>query len=196
MIELDSVIKEFLVESYENLDQLDRDLVALEQDPHNRERLSSIFRTIHTIKGTCGFFGFSKLESISHVGENLLSRMRDGQLLLNADITSVLLALVDAVREILGHIERSGQEGDGNYERLVQTLVLAQESPSMQPAASQAVESRVEEPLAATAHPVPASAVDTVALKDVCARAAERKPAATGDLPALLAEHNATETAV
>lgn len=78
MSELDPIVREFLVESYENLDQLDRDLVTLEKDPGNHDRLASIFRTIHTIKGTCGFFGFSKLESVTHVGENLLSRLRDG----------------------------------------------------------------------------------------------------------------------
>src|SRR5262249_6687837 len=77
---LKDLIKDFLVESYENLDQLDRDLLTLEQDPSSQPTLASIFRTIHTIKGTCGFFGLSKLESVAHVGENLLSRLRDGKL--------------------------------------------------------------------------------------------------------------------
>ena len=49
---VDDVVKEFLVESYENLDQLDRDLMALEETPDDKSRLSSVFRTIHTIKGT------------------------------------------------------------------------------------------------------------------------------------------------
>ena len=77
--ENDEVIKEFLIESYENLDRLDRDLIALEQNPSSAESIASIFRTIHTIKGTCGCLGLSKLESVAHVGENLLSRLRDGQ---------------------------------------------------------------------------------------------------------------------
>ena len=68
------------MESHENLDQLDTDLVALEQEPDSRERLSSIFRTIHTIKGTSGFLAFNRLEAVTHVGENLLSRLRDGEL--------------------------------------------------------------------------------------------------------------------
>ncbi len=72
MDEMDEVLGEFVVESYENLDQLDRDLVTLEESPSNPAVLGSIFRTIHTIKGTCGFLGFEKLESVSHVGENLL----------------------------------------------------------------------------------------------------------------------------
>ncbi len=79
----DDIVREFLVESNENLDLLDRELVQLEKDPTNRDKLASIFRTIHTIKGTCGFLCFSKLEAVAHVGENLLSRLRDGELVLN-----------------------------------------------------------------------------------------------------------------
>src|SRR5882672_7024020 len=78
MGDMDDIVKDFLVESYENLDQLDRNFVALEKDPTSHELLSSIFRTIHTIKGTCGFLGFAKLESVAHVGASFLSRLRDG----------------------------------------------------------------------------------------------------------------------
>src|SRR5215211_8136162 len=98
MSDMDDIVKEFLVESHEGLDRLDRDLVALEQRPRDRELLAGVFRCVHTIKGTCGFLGFSKLESVSHVGENLLSLLRDGRLALSPAITSALLALVDAVR--------------------------------------------------------------------------------------------------
>ncbi len=118
----DEIVKEFLVESHENLDQLDQDLVNLEADPTNPEILSSIFRTIHTIKGTCGFLGFTKLEWVTHVGENLLSRLREGELQLNAEITTALLSLGDAVRQILGNIETTAREGDTDYASLVATL--------------------------------------------------------------------------
>ncbi len=119
---MDEVINEFLVESYENLDQLDQDLVDLEQNPTEKSLLASIFRTIHTIKGTCGFIGFSKLESVAHVGENLLSKLRDGELTLNPPITSALLAMVDAIRQILSCIESSQNEGDVDYSELIGTL--------------------------------------------------------------------------
>jgi two-component system chemotaxis sensor kinase CheA len=128
MPELDEIVKEFLVESHENLDQLDRDLVILEQDPTSRDTLSSIFRTIHTIKGTCGFLGFGKLESVAHVGENLLSKLRDGDLALDPSMTTGLLSLVDAVREILGNIETLGSEGEAEYTALVELLIGLQES--------------------------------------------------------------------
>ena len=127
MGDINDIVREFLVESNENLDQLDRDLVTLEKDPTACEVLASVFRTIHTIKGTTGFLGFSRLESVAHAGENLLSSLRDGRLLLNAEITSALLAMVDTVRQLLLQIETTGQEGEGNYAPLIATLNRLQE---------------------------------------------------------------------
>ncbi len=126
MHELDNIVREFLVESYENLDQLDRDLVVLEQEPQNRDRLASIFRTIHTIKGTCGFFDFGRLEAVAHAGENLLSKLRNGELVLNPEITTALLSMLDAVRAMLGCIEQTGKDGDSDYPDLVATLTRLQ----------------------------------------------------------------------
>src|SRR3546814_21014491 len=120
---MDEVIGEFLVESYENLDQLDRDLLALEDDPDDRVVLGSIFRTIHTVKGTCGFLGFSKLEAITHVGETLLSKLRDGALRLTPEMADALLNLSDAVRASLGEIERTSAEGDADSSALKPVLV-------------------------------------------------------------------------
>lgn len=111
----DELLKEFLLESFENLNQLDRDFVALEQDPTDIGRLGAIFRCIHTIKGTSGFLGFGRLEALTHAGESLLSRLRDGELRLDADMTSVLLSMVDAVRRLLGAIEATGAESDEDH---------------------------------------------------------------------------------
>ncbi|MEM9873636.1 MAG: chemotaxis protein CheW [Myxococcota bacterium] len=127
MEEPDEITTEFLVESYENLDQLDQELVALETTPGDTERIASIFRTIHTIKGTSGFLGFAELERVAHVGENLLSRLRDGVLALDEARTTVLLRMVDAVRTILGEIERNGSEGDARYDDLVADLERLQD---------------------------------------------------------------------
>jgi len=116
------IVKEFLVESYENLDRLDQDLIALEKDPGNRETLASIFRTIHTLKGTAGFLAFNKLEAVAHVGESLLARLRDGVLKLSPEITTTLLAMVDAVRQMLRSIEAQGNEGERDDGELIATL--------------------------------------------------------------------------
>jgi two-component system chemotaxis sensor kinase CheA len=118
----DEVLREFLLESGENLNQLDSDFVALEQDPTNKDRLGGIFRCIHTIKGTSGFLGFSRLEALTHVGESLLSRVRDGELVLDSAMTSALLAMVDAVRRILASVEATGQEGTEDHTTIMLEL--------------------------------------------------------------------------
>jgi two-component system, chemotaxis family, sensor kinase CheA len=125
---MDEIIKEFLIESTENLDKLDRDFVALEKNPEDKGLLSSIFRAVHTIKGTCGFLGFQKLESVAHAGENILGKLRDGQLVMNEGRTNALLALVDAVRKILVEIEKTGKDEKGNYDHLISTLTLLSEA--------------------------------------------------------------------
>ena len=88
--EMDEIVAEFLVESYESLDRLDRDLLALERDPGSRDVLASIFRTMHTIKGTCGFLGFLKLERIAHAAESLLAGVRDGSMAITPQTAGVL----------------------------------------------------------------------------------------------------------
>jgi two-component system chemotaxis sensor kinase CheA len=122
MSDMQEAVTEFLIESYENLDQLDNDLIALEEHPDDTATLASIFRTIHTIKGTCGFLGFSTLESVTHVGENLLGKLRDGAMSMDEAIADALLKLVDAVRQMLAHIESTGADGDGDYTDLIQLL--------------------------------------------------------------------------
>ena len=123
MDEIDEIVQEFLVESHENLDQLDRDLVALEREPDSRELLGSIFRTIHTIKGTSGFLAFGNLESVAHVGENLLARLRDGKMTMTLATTDVLLEMVDAVRELLAAIE--ADDGEVNNTKIAVKGVIA-----------------------------------------------------------------------
>jgi len=130
MGDMDDIVREFLVESNESLDRLDRDLVALEKEPTSRDILGSIFRAVHTIKGTSGFLAFGKLEALTHVGESLLSLLRDGKLRLNAEITSALLAMVDAVRQMLSSIESTGQEGEKDYKELAGLLASLQAAAS------------------------------------------------------------------
>jgi two-component system chemotaxis sensor kinase CheA len=113
---IDEALKEFLVESHENLDQLDRDFVVLETNPADQARIGAVFRTIHTIKGTAGFFDFSKLEALTHAGESLLSQLRDGTRALTPETTSVLLAMVDRVRAMLRSIEEGAGEGRAAHE--------------------------------------------------------------------------------
>src|SRR3954467_11545880 len=122
MDEMDEIVQEFLVESAENLDQLDRDLLALENHPGSREILSSAFRTIHTIKGTSGFLAFERLEKVTHTGESLLSRLRDGHQTMTTPITDALLKMVDTARALLTSIEETGAEGDVEIETVSEQI--------------------------------------------------------------------------
>jgi two-component system chemotaxis sensor kinase CheA len=127
---MDEILREFLVESYENLDSLDTDLIVLEEDPSSEDILGKVFRTIHTIKGTSGVLGFGTLEKVTHVGENLLSRMRDGELIYGQSIATGLLQMVDAVREMLTCIEDEGSDGSESYGALITLLErLNEDSP-------------------------------------------------------------------
>jgi len=127
---MDEIVQEFLVESHENLDQLDRDFVELEQDPHSRGLLASVFRTIHTIKGTSGFLGFGNLEKVTHVGENLLAKLRDGDRTLDAATTDVLLLMVDAVRAVLAAIESTGVDAACDVSDTVEAVRAILETPA------------------------------------------------------------------
>jgi two-component system chemotaxis sensor kinase CheA len=127
-LEDQETIREFLVESHENLSLLDRDLVELEKNPQNSDLLGSIFRTIHTIKGACGFLAFSTLERISHQAESLLSQLRDGRRGLTPALVSLILETVDATRKVLASIETSGKEGPLTFEDLTERLRVAVES--------------------------------------------------------------------
>lgn len=119
---MDELTREFLIESQEGLDRMERCLTELEERPEDRELLAEIFRAVHTIKGTTGFLGFSRLESLAHAGENLLGLLRDGKLLANAAIISALLTLLDVLREILGSIETAGNEGQGDDAAMIERL--------------------------------------------------------------------------
>src|SRR5258708_40122054 len=91
--ELNAILKDFIVESGENLDQLERDLIVLESHPSSKETLARIFPAIHTIKGAAGFMGLSRLGEVAHAGESLLHPLRDGSLVTTPAMCSVLLSL-------------------------------------------------------------------------------------------------------
>lgn len=112
MTELAEEVKIFLVEAYENLDQVEQNLVELEKNPSDSELLNSVFRSIHTIKGNSGFLAFQKLEQVCHKGETLLDQLRNGSKSFSADIANALLGMIDTIRTLLEDIESSGAEGE------------------------------------------------------------------------------------
>jgi len=164
MLEVDQeIVREFLVESHENLSRLDQELVALEKEPQDAALLASIFRTMHTIKGTCGFLGFSILEAISHEAENLLSQLRDGKRRFTPPLGSLILETVDATRRVLASIEASGGEGPEKFEALIGRLrAVAAGDPGQEPPAQPVISAQADDPTPREpTAPVPNEAVIT-----------------------------------
>jgi two-component system chemotaxis sensor kinase CheA len=121
---MDELTREFLIESQEGLDRMERCLTDLEERPQDTELLGEIFRSVHTIKGTTGFLGFKRLEKLAHAGENLLGLLRDGKLSANQPIITGLLQLMDALRGVLRIIESHNQEGEGTEAEAQQDVQL------------------------------------------------------------------------
>jgi two-component system chemotaxis sensor kinase CheA len=124
---MDQIVKEFLSESRENLDRVDRELARLEADPAPKKLPDLVFpdlvfRTIHTIKGTCGFLGFPHLGKVTHAAEKLLLQLRDGEISQSAETTCALQAVVQAVRDMLTQIESTGEDGRSDYTALLEIL--------------------------------------------------------------------------
>jgi len=119
---MDELTREFLIESQEGLDRMERCLTDLEERPKDAELIGEIFRSVHTIKGTTGFLGFKRLETLAHAGENLLGQLREGKLTANEPIITGLLQLLDGLRSILKTIEAKDAEGEGDDAVLIGRL--------------------------------------------------------------------------
>ena len=118
----DQILDEFLLEAGEIFDQLDIDFVQLEQTPEDKKLIGNIFRAMHTLKGSSGFFAFHRLEKVAHAGESLLSKLRDGIFTLNAEMTDVLLETSDRLRAIVDGVQKQRREPEGDDSALIQNL--------------------------------------------------------------------------
>lgn len=119
---MDDLLSEFLAETTEALDLLDSELVALEQRPDDPALLGSIFRLIHTIKGTCGFLELRRLEMVAHAAEDVLGLIRDGELDVTPRAVSLTLAAIDRIKLLIGHVADHGVEPEGNDDELTGEL--------------------------------------------------------------------------
>ena len=118
---MDDLLREFLTETSESLDTVDNQLVKFEQEPNNAKILDNIFRLVHTIKGTCGFLGLPRLEALAHAGETLMGKFRDG-MPVTAEAVTLILSSIDRIKEILGGLEATEAEPEGNDRDLIGQL--------------------------------------------------------------------------
>jgi len=119
---MDDLLRDFLTETAESISQLDVELVKLEQTPNDPELLGSIFRLVHTVKGTCGFLGLPRLEKLAHSGENVLGKFRDGELAVSPHAVSLILRSIDTIKGLLAVLEETEAEAPGNDDELIAAL--------------------------------------------------------------------------
>jgi two-component system chemotaxis sensor kinase CheA len=118
---MNELLRDFLTEANENLDVVDVELVRFEREPNNADLLGRIFRLVHTIKGTCGFLGLPRLEALTHAAETLMGKFRDGATV-TPDAVSLILSVIDRVKEILAELDRSESEPSGDDDDLIREL--------------------------------------------------------------------------
>ena len=119
----DEILAEFILEAREIIDRLDGDFVRLEENPSDQALVGNIFRGLHTLKGSSGFFSLKRLEKLSHAGESLLGKIRAGQAELDFDKSTRLLEMNDILRSIIEGVEANHVEPEGDDQELIAVLL-------------------------------------------------------------------------
>lgn len=128
------LLEGFLQETTELLEKLDDDLVALEKSSEDMDLLNRIFRSIHTVKGASSFLGFDLLVKVTHKTEDVLNRLRKGELLVTSEIMDVVLEATDLVKTLVADI-KAGEIVDRDIDSTVNKLIplLSEQAPVQQP---------------------------------------------------------------
>ena len=119
---MEEFVKDFVAETSESLGALDNDLLRLEIDVGDLDLVARIFRTVHTIKGTCGFLGLNRLRRVAHATENVLDAIRKGRVAADTAVVTTILQAFDSLKEITEGLGASGVEGDGDDSALIGAL--------------------------------------------------------------------------
>ncbi len=99
--EMDDIINDFIVESMEGLESLDQKFIDLEKNVSDTTLLNDIFRSVHTIKGASGFFGFQQIVDVAHVTEDILNKLRKSEMAVNAAVMDAVLKAVDMIKALI-----------------------------------------------------------------------------------------------
>ena len=189
------LIEEFVVEGREALEVIDESLLSLENTPDDLGLVAEIFRRMHSVKGAAGFLGLQRVESLSHAGESLLARVRDGELVFTEDIASALLELMDVLRELFTRLETTGNEGETSYEDLRATLERLLNGDSAEAAEATDAKAEAETPADAAVGEATEGGQESTeepGEAEVAPVAAEAEPAASDD-PAEPSDPTVTE---
>lgn len=103
-IDRDALVRLFFEESEEGLAAMEQSLVTLEAGVGDGDALKTLFRVAHTLKGNAASLGFAELAEVTHEIEDVLDRLRAGRLAMSRQVTDLLLASVDTLRQILTEV--------------------------------------------------------------------------------------------
>lgn len=102
--EMKEIVESFIVETKEILENLDTDLMQLEKRADDADLLNQVFRSFHTIKGTSGFLGLDNLTKVTHKCEDILNKLRKGEVKLNSGIMDAILMAFDNIKALVADI--------------------------------------------------------------------------------------------
>ena len=125
MSEEASLLEEFLAESAEHLTRTESDLTTLERDGEDEdgELVRRIFRAVHTIKGSSGFFGYVRIGAVAHAMESLLDRLREGQVKPTKELLGVLFEGLDQLSSLFADIENSNSVDTSELEAQIRAFL-------------------------------------------------------------------------
>ena len=109
---MQEIVNDFIQEALELLESLNENFIELEKQPDNKEILNTIFRAAHTVKGSAGFLGFQNIVELAHSAENILNKLRQGEISLTSEMTDYLLKTMDILKSMIITVSETGSEGE------------------------------------------------------------------------------------
>ena len=121
--EMKEIVQDFLQEATEMLEGLDNFFVQLENNPEDKTLLNEIFRTAHSIKGSAGFIGLTRIVEVAHHAENVLNQLRSGNMRAEPAVIDIILEAMDALKVLVNEV-KTGEQADVDIEGINMKLDL------------------------------------------------------------------------
>ena len=112
----------FIDETNEHIQSLSDNIMALEQEPDNKDVVNEIFRAAHSLKGMAGTMGFKRMQHMTHDMENVFQEVRNDTIKVDSDMIDLLFQCLDAIEGYLENIKETSDEGTNDNEAIIQKL--------------------------------------------------------------------------
>ena len=112
----------FIDETSEHIQSLSDNIMALENEPDNKDVVNEIFRAAHSLKGMAGTMGFKRMQHMTHDMENVFQEVRNDTIKVDSDMIDLLFQCLDAIEGYLAIIKETSDEGTNDNEAIIQKL--------------------------------------------------------------------------